>query len=121
MPMDIVSDGYPSLKGLRVFLVEDDGLVAMLTKETLAELGCAAAGVATSVDEALAVIETTDGFDCAILDVRLGTELSNKVAAALIARELPFIVCSGYEIRLPGANIPTVAKPFTPETLGDAL
>jgi hypothetical protein len=81
-----------------------------LTEETLADLGCVATGVAKSIEAALAIIEKPDAFDCTILDVRLGIEFSHEVASALIARELPFIVCSGYDIKLPGMNIPTLAR-----------
>ena len=41
------------LLGMRVLLVEDDSLVAMLVEDMLAELGCTVAAQAGSVPEGL--------------------------------------------------------------------
>ena len=109
------------LKGIRVLVIEDDGLSASMAQEMLGELGCCVAGVATSVEAALVALENSDELDCVMLDVRLGAELSSAIAAQLLKMELPFVVCSGYGIKLPGMNIPVVDKPYTLETLGKAL
>ncbi len=109
------------LDGARVLVIEDDALSALFAQEILAELGCSVAGVATSVDAALAAIETGAAIDCVMLDVRLGSELSSEIATALRKKDVPFVVCSGYDITLPGMNIPVVDKPYTTEILGRAL
>ncbi len=111
----------PALKGARILIVEDDELSSMLAEEMLAELGCTVAGKARSVEAAAAAIEHNGAFDCVMLDVRLGPEISGDIAGELIKKSLPFIICSGYDIRLPGMNIPVVDKPYSVETLGLAL
>ncbi len=109
------------LAGARIMVIEDDGLSALVAEEMLAELGCVVAGVASSVDAALKAIAQAQALDCVMLDVRLGAELSSDIATELIKRDVPFIICSGYDIKLPGLNIPVVDKPYTIQTLGNAL
>ncbi len=111
----------PQLKGIRVLVIEDDDLSSLVAQEMLAELGCIVAGTEASVDGALATLESSEPFDCVMLDVRLGTELSSDIAADLLKREVPFIICSGYDIKLPGMNIPVLDKPYTVDGLGKAL
>jgi CheY-like chemotaxis protein len=111
----------PKLAGARVLIVEDEALSALVAEEMLEELGCVAAGVARSVEAALAALESGEAIDCVMLDVRLGQELSSEIASRLIQKETPFIICSGYGIKLPGMNIPVLDKPYTLQTLGQAL
>jgi CheY-like chemotaxis protein len=56
--------------GLRVLLVEDENLVALLLEDMLAELGHTVVGPVGRLDKAL---ETVQGgaFDVAILDVNI--------------------------------------------------
>jgi len=112
---------YPELKGLRILVVEDDWVLSKLAEDTVAELGCVVSGTAASVDEALAAIDNPHSFDCVILDVRLGQEIAGDIAGKLISKNIPFIVCSGYSISPPGANIPVVTKPYSLESLAMAL
>ncbi len=109
------------LKNARVLIIEDDGLSALVAQEMLGELGCTVAGVANSVDAALAALSNGAAIDCVMLDVRLGPEFSSDIATALLKKDVPFVVCSGYSIKLPGMNIPVVDKPYTIEILGKAL
>ena len=60
----------PFCKGLRVLLVEDEAIVAMLTEGMLIELGCDAVVLAGSVSQALRAIEERTP-DLAVLDVNL--------------------------------------------------
>jgi CheY-like chemotaxis protein len=112
---------YPSLKGVRILIVEDDALFAKSMKRMLSRLGCVVTATATSVEEAFTAIKELNAFDCVILDVRLGPEITSNIAGHLVRREVPFIVCSGYDIRLPGMNIPVLSKPHTLGELGKAL
>ncbi len=109
------------LEGARILIIEDDELSALLAEEMLSELGCSIAGKASSVDSAAAAIDGGACFDCAMLDVRLGSDLSSDIASQLMKMHKPFVVCSGYDIKLPGMNIPVVDKPYTADTLGRAL
>ena len=54
-------------------------------------------------------------------NVRLGAELSSDIATQLLKKEVPFIICSGYDIKLPGMNIPVLDKPYTVDGLAKAL
>ncbi|ADP69434.1 response regulator receiver [Rhodomicrobium vannielii ATCC 17100] len=110
-----------ALAGARVLIVEDDALSAHVAQEMLAELGCSVTGVAASVDQALHEINNEKQLDCVMLDVRLGRELSSDIATYLLQQNLPFIICSGYDIKLPGMNIPVVDKPYTVAALAQAL
>jgi len=111
----------PALEGARVLIIEDDALSAHIAQEMLAELGCSVTGVASSVDQALEEINSDKQMDCVMLDVRLGTELSSDIATYLLQLNRPFIICSGYDIKLPGMNIPVVDKPYTVAALAKAL
>jgi CheY-like chemotaxis protein len=110
-----------SLEGTRILVIEDDSFSAAMAEEMLSELGCHSIVKAVSVDEASCAIGAKGPFDCVILDVRLGRELSSGIATRLMKEKVPFIVCSGYDIQLPGMSIPVVDKPYTVETLGWAL
>jgi hypothetical protein len=56
--------------GLRVLVVEDEALVAMLVEDMLADLGCTVIGPVADLAEALKVVADTQ-IDCALLDVNL--------------------------------------------------
>ncbi len=114
--------GEKVLEGTRILVIEDEEHSAAIAGEMLNELGCVVAGTVSSIDGASAMIAGNGcSFDCAMLDVRLGGEISSEIATLLLQREMPFIVCSGYGIRLPGTQIPVLDKPYTVETLGRAL
>jgi CheY-like chemotaxis protein len=78
------------LKALRILLVEDDGLVAMMLEDMLGDLGCELVGSFVRVGAALAWIEAGGEVDAALLDVNLGDESVFPVAEALRARGVPF-------------------------------
>lgn len=83
-------------KALRVLLVEDEGLVAMMLEDLLEDLGCEVAGSLASVGAALAWIEAGGAADVALLDVSLSGESVFPVADALKARGVPFAYATGY-------------------------
>ncbi|OYV41413.1 MAG: hypothetical protein B7Z80_01735 [Rhodospirillales bacterium 20-64-7] len=83
------------LKGLRVLVLEDEMLIAMLLEDTLAEHECDIVGPAASVAEALALIDAQLP-DAAVMDVNIGGEKAYAVADALDQRGVPFLLVSGY-------------------------
>jgi len=100
--------------GLRVLVVEDESLVAMLIEDTLASIGCIVAGVAGRLEEAARQISSLE-FDLAILDVNLNGRQSYPLAEALSKKGIPFFFATGYGVvGLPEMfrSIPILEKPF---------
>ena len=112
------------LKGLRLLVVEDEALVAMLVEDTLQALGCICVGPAGSVAQALDLLER-EAVDLALLDVNLGGgESSYPVADALVARGIRFIFVTGYgapgvDRRYDPAHV--LQKPFDVHELAQAI
>jgi CheY-like chemotaxis protein len=115
--------GSAELQGLRVLVVEDEFLVAMDIEVMLRDLGCEVVGPIGDLASALqAAREET--LDLALLDANLGGEPVTAVAEALVARAVPIMFCTGYQVenwcnRYPAA--PTLMKPFQPADLRAAL
>jgi DNA-binding response OmpR family regulator len=81
--------------GLRVLVVEDEAMIAMLAEDMLDMAGCTLAGIAATLDEGLAAA-SRDDFDVAMLDMNLDGENSTPIADALHARGKAFIFTTGY-------------------------
>ena len=113
----------PMLKGLRVLVVEDESMVTMLIEDMLARLGCAVAGVAARLDEALHMVSSL-GIDAAVLDLNLDGVRTYPVAEALAQKGIPFVVATGYGasgLPEPLRGSPVLSKPFRRQDLADAL
>ncbi|HET7634418.1 MAG TPA: response regulator [Burkholderiales bacterium] len=105
-------DTFPA--GLRVLLVEDESVVAMLLEDILGELGCKVVGPVARVDKAIEMAQH-ETLDAAILDVNLNGHDVYPVADALAARSIPFIFATGYgrdSLRPPYDDRPLLQKPF---------
>ncbi|MBS7700493.1 MAG: response regulator [Chelatococcus sp.] len=112
-----------TLAGTRVLLVEDEALVAMMLEDSLSDLDCLVAGVASTLNEAEAKIVTVD-FDVAILDVNLNGKQTDPIARALKGKDVPFVFCTGYgSLSLPAefGGAPVLAKPFQLQELQAVL
>lgn len=110
------------LSGLRLLLVEDEAMVAMMVEDMLHDLGCVVVEVAGTVTRGLAAAERE--IDGAVLDVNLGSEAVFPVAEALKARGVPFIFSTGYGtagIEANYAGVPILAKPYELRTLREQL
>jgi CheY-like chemotaxis protein len=117
-----MSDAY-NLQGLKVLVVEDEAIVAMLLEQMLEELGCEVVAVAGQVGPASDLARTAD-MDVAILDMNLGGQSVDPVAEALAAREAPFIFASGYGedgLTARWRGRPVLSKPFRLEQLRQTL
>ncbi len=111
------------LQGLRVLVVEDETLVAMLIEEYLAEFGCVVALSARRVEKGLEGLQNLD-VGAAVLDVNVAGESVSPIAELLSKRNVPFIFASGYgakgvEARWIGR--PVLQKPFAAGELRSAL
>lgn len=87
---------WSPLEGLRVLIVEDNFLLAEVTKDLLEQNGCTVVGPTGWLDSALklARVEQLDG---AILDINLHGERSFSVAEVLSERGIPFMFVTGYD------------------------
>ena len=104
------------LAGLRILVVEDETLVAMLLEDMLGDLGCEVVATASRVPQAVEIArDVAQVFDVAILDVNVAGETITPVAQALSDRATPFVFATGYgESGVPEAfrGRPTLQKPF---------
>lgn len=115
--------GPQSVRDLRVLIIEDESLISMLIEDTLADIGCTVAGIASELDEAMSMVSSMS-FDVAILDVNLNGARVYPVAEILSERQIPFVFSTGYGAKgVPEAfrRIPIVAKPFRDQDLKKAL
>lgn len=108
---------------LRVLVVEDEMLPAMLMEDLLTDLGCDVVGPVARVADGLK-LAGSERLDGAILDINVaGTEVF-PVARELAERSIPFIFLSGYAAdTLPQMwrSRPTLRKPFRPQDLARAM
>jgi len=82
-------------RGLRVLLVEDEAIIAIMLEDMLADLGCEVVGPAANIAEATQ-LATSEALGGAFLDVNLGGESVYPLADLLAARGIPFVFVSGY-------------------------
>lgn len=112
-----------NLRGIRVLIVEDEPLVAILIEDTLSDFGCVTVATVSSASVALSKAAQLD-FDVAVLDVNLNGEKSFRVAEVLTGRQIPFIFSTGYGAPdIPAAfhRAPVLKKPFQERDLEQAL
>jgi DNA-binding NtrC family response regulator len=106
-----------------VLLVEDEPLIAIDSEDTLRHLGVETVVWARNVVDGLAAIYANT-FHAGLLDLRLGGETSIPLAQQLAAQGVPFGFMTGFEDRAIPAEFkdrPIVAKPYTPQQLGDLI
>jgi len=111
-------------QGRHILIVEDEFLIAEDLDERFTELGADVVGPAASVDYALDLIGSTPRLDGALVDVNLGGKLAYPVMDALDARNVPFVLMSGYEDRLLRKRYPraqSCQKPYEFAELKRAL
>lgn len=123
--MTDLADSGRSLTGIRILLVEDETLVAMLLEDMIADLGGTVIASASRVARALEIVRDGETrFDLAVLDVNLGGEEAFPVAVALAERGVPFAFSTGYgSSGLPDTwrSRPTLQKPFTQDQVTAVL
>lgn len=102
------------LTNMHILVVEDEMLVMMAIEDRLTDLGCTSITVASSIDQALALI-AANHFDLATLDVNLNGQRSYPVARALDLRGIPFAFSTGYGehgVSEGFGERPVLAKPY---------
>ena len=113
------SHGHERAFPSRIFLVEDEGAVALLLEDMLSELGYEISASAARLAKACDIAQVGE-FDFAILDVNLAGEPAFRVAAILQERHIPFVFSTGYgggAIPAQFSEYPVLSKPFSLEQL----
>lgn len=116
--------GKADIKGLRVFAVEDEALVALSLESMLEDIGCEVAAIAMRFEQAEAVLAEGRPIDAAVLDVNLGGHTVFPIADELARRNVPIVFATGYGAAgLPRewSDRPVIQKPYTMEELASEL
>lgn len=113
-----------ALAGLRILVVEDELLIAMLIEQMLQELQCEVIGPVSSAEEAIAAVQAHP-LDGALLDVNLNGESSSLTAHELSDRAVPFLLVTGYDANdqecFAFQTASRIRKPFDIEDLTDGM
>lgn len=117
--------GPVSAASLRVLVIEDEALVAMLLEDMILDAGHEVVGVLSDLPSALGHVQAeAAGFDVAVLDVNLAGQPSFPIADALADAGKAFVFSTGYgRDGLPGPwrDRPLLAKPFGAQNVAEAL
>lgn len=111
------------VRRLRVLIIEDESLVAMLVEDMLLDLGHDIAGVVGRLDEAISTARSAD-IDLAVVDLNLNGQRTDAVAEILYRRGVPFVFATGYGpagVRADWTHAPVLQKPFQPRELQQAI
>lgn len=103
------------LSGRRILAVEDEYFLADELDRELKAAGAVVLGPVPSVAAALEALASDRTPDAAVLDVNLGGQMAHPVADALLARNVPFVFMTGYDLAtLPErfAGVPRLEKPI---------
>ena len=113
------------LSGRKIFLVEDESLVALMIEAMIEELGASVIGTESKIEESLAFVARRHSeIDVAVLDLNLGGARSYDIAQALADNGIPLVFSTGYsdDAILPEwRGRPLLGKPFQLAELENAL
>lgn len=110
-------------KPLRILIVEDEALVAMMLEDVVADLGHQVVATAGQLTNALECARTLE-IDLAILDLNLNGQRTHELAPILAARGVPFVFATGYGaagVDPAWSHVPVLQKPFQPRELEAAI
>ena len=108
---------------LRVLIVEDEALVAMMVEDAVESAGHEIAASVSNITDAVAAV-MRDNFDVALLDMNLHGQKAHALPVSLTARGIPFAFVTGYGhagLLAQFASAPVVNKPFRREDIACAL
>lgn len=105
----------PPSGNVRVLVLEDEPLIAMLVVDILTDAGYSVVGPAHDVEQANALINAQH-IDIAVLDINLGPGVTSApIADCLEQRGIPFILGTGYgdaALRPADRGRPRLSKPY---------
>jgi CheY-like chemotaxis protein len=108
---------------LRILIVEDEFLVALVLEDDLRSAGHTVLGPFSNLPSALEGARR-ETFDVAVLDINLGGTVVYPLADDLTRRGVPFLFLTGYgpaDIPVRFAQTPRVAKPYESSSLLTAI
>ncbi|MBR0800814.1 response regulator [Bradyrhizobium jicamae] len=108
----------------RVLIVEDSSVIAAKLSLIVASAGAEIVGPVATVASAINAIATVSWIDAAVLDVDLRGELVFGVAEALVARQVPLLFLTGYDLKAlpePWRAWPLMQKPFASTDVVNAV
>ena len=112
-----------TLVGLRILIVEDEVIVAMMLEGMLEDFGCSVA-LAGSIEEALAFVRENPP-DGVLLDMIFHGRRTIAIADELARRSLPFLLVTSYSTGDGDPPVikaaPRVQKPFSEQDLGQRM
>ena len=85
------------LAGCRVLLVEDDYYIADDLAQRLSAHRAIVLGPVATLERALAMLQSADRIDAAVIDINLRGEMVFPLADALEERNVPFAFATGYD------------------------
>lgn len=109
--------------GIRVLLVEDETLVALMIEDMIDDIGAMRIGTASTIDEAMMTLESAQP-DIAVLDINVGGEQVFPVCERLADLGIPFVFSTGYGqhgVPEQWQASPVLQKPYTAPQLANAL
>lgn len=104
---------------LRILVVEDEFLVAVVLEDDLRFAGHSVVGPYSNLPTALEA-SRRESFDLAILDINLSGTMVYPLADDLLRRGVPFFFLTGYgpgDLPVRFAQTPRVAKPYETTSL----
>lgn len=108
----------------RIFIVEDEALIAFEMTDILEDLGFEVVGPSVHLEDGKDVARSED-FDAAFLDVNLGEgKTSRPIADILRERKIPFVFISAYDpeqITFRTSDDRVISKPITGDSLLQTL
>ena len=108
----------------RIFIVEDEVLIAFEMSDILEDLGVEVVGPSVHVEDAVATAKEAE-IDAAFLDVNLGGGMtSEEVAGILRERGIPFMFVTAYDahqIEFRTSDDRVMRKPVTSAEILNAL
>jgi len=107
---------------LRVLILEDEVLVALMLEDMLTHLGYQVCGPAYTLSDARDLLQRK-AFDAALLDANLAGESSLAFAGQLTDRGIPFAFMTGYSQEATGhfPDVPILRKPYTQDQIAATL
>ena len=107
-----------------ILIVEDESILAMDLENRLTREGCEVIGLVSREARALKLLEQ-ERPDAVVLDLNLNGKLPTDLADALVARQIPFVIVTGYGKRrfdIPALQeAPRLHKPINTQELVRAL